>query len=78
MVRAEAEEKQPEFFAIQVKEKFGGLRFYLSGTTKEMLDATQEAQRCSYEICEKCGAAGCLREGNWLRVLCDSCTGKAA
>jgi hypothetical protein len=62
--------------ASQVKEKFGGLRFYLSCGTDEMYDLCHEAERKSYTICENCGAPGKERGGGWIFTLCDICNEK--
>lgn len=68
--------------AMQVKEKFGGLRFYAGGGTKEvasaMSAAIREAEKKSYETCESCGKAGKERPTSWICVLCDECYGKKA
>lgn len=56
----------------QIKEKFGGLRFYIEGGSDEIHDAIQAAEDCSYTICEVTGKAGELRQDlRWWRVLCD-------
>lgn len=55
---------------LQVKEKWGGLRFYVSGTT-ELLDFIDEMEARSLETCEVCGQPGRPREGGWIRTLCD-------
>ena len=70
------EGERAQYNAIQVKEKFGGLRFYLSRGTDEMFDLTNEAESASYKVCEGCGAPGTRRTGGWIRVLCDSCESK--
>lgn len=57
----------------QIKEKFGGLRFYVASAGKEIYDAIDEAERKSFETCESCGAPGKLRKGGWLKTLCDKC-----
>ena len=59
--------------AVQVKEKYGTLRFYAHNTTEEALDLIEEAEDKTEKICEKCGSPGKLRKGGWLRTLCDSC-----
>lgn len=63
--------------AAQVKEKFGGLRFYVDGTTtenyKEVHKIISEAERKSFETCENCGEPGKQRGGGWIRTLCDKC-----
>jgi len=56
----------------QVKEKFGGLRFYINGGTDEIHDRIVEAERKSYTICEITGKPGELRKDiGWFRTLCD-------
>lgn len=56
----------------QVKEKFGGLRFYINGGTDEIFNRIIEAERKSYEICEETGKPGKLRTDlGWHRTLCD-------
>ena len=58
----------------QVKEKFGGLRFYIGGGSKEVHDAINRAENKSYTICEDCGSPGKLRSNRyWELTLCDEC-----
>ncbi len=55
----------------QVKEKFGGLRFYASESASS--DMIANFERTSYHTCEECGMLGYhgKRPGsNWLRTLC--------
>ena len=57
---------------LQVKEKFGGLRFYIGGAPNEVHDIIEEYQNKSYETCEVCGKKGKLRsERPWMLTLCD-------
>jgi len=67
--------------AMQVKEKFGGLRFYIYGDSKrdnieEAYEYVQEAERESTKTCERCGEPGQLYGGGWLITLCKTCAGK--
>ena len=56
----------------QVKEKFGGLRFYINEGTDEIFKRISEAENKSYEICEVTGEPGTLRTDiGWYRTLCD-------
>jgi hypothetical protein len=55
----------------QVKEKFGGLRFYLWNANDEMGKLVEEAERRSLKTCEECGQAGRVRNRSWVRTLCD-------
>ncbi len=57
---------------LQVKEKFGGLRFYVGGASDDLYDAIEEAESKSFTLCEKCGDPGELRKGRgWWQTLCD-------
>jgi hypothetical protein len=61
--------------AVQVKEKFGGLRFYVTGGTDAQHTMIEFAENMSYRICEDCGTtkdAKCRRQG-WHRTLCVPC-----
>lgn len=64
--------------AMQVKEKFGGLRFYMAGPqTKEMSYLIRQAEEKSFNTCEVCAAQGVLRtEKRWMLTLCDTCDSK--
>ena len=66
-------EAQANCHVSQIKEKFGGLRFYMAGTTNEMEKLIDEAEAESYKTCEACGEPGRTREGGWVKVLCNSC-----
>lgn len=66
-----AANNEEPFVATQVKEKFGGLRFYTSACPEEYFDfiygLIHEAESKSYETCENCGGstkdAGEVEEG---------------
>ena len=56
-----------------VKEKFGGLRFYVASATEEVLDRIEEAENRSYTICQECGEPGELWSCNgWYVTLCEA------
>jgi hypothetical protein len=55
----------------QIKEKFGGLRFYYSGGDDEISGMVRMAEAWADIACEECGAAGKRRSGGWIRTLCD-------
>jgi hypothetical protein len=63
--------KFPEVIATQVKEKYGTLRFYYNGGDDYVDGVVSMAESMSERTCEVCGAPGELREGGWLRTLCD-------
>ena len=56
----------------QIKEKFGGLRFYVYNELSESMQlAVDDAEELSYTICEECGEPGERRSGGWVKTLCD-------
>lgn len=59
--------------AAQVKEKFGGLRFYMTSGDDEIYQAISEAETLSHYTCEECGNHGKKRDLAWIRTLCDNC-----
>ena len=48
----------PQVVAVQVKEKFGGLRFYVAGANDFQHGLIEMAQDLSLTICDQCGNAG--------------------
>jgi hypothetical protein len=62
--------------ALQVKEKYGTLRFYMTTSTDEMESLIDGAESKSAKTCENCGSSGKLRRGGWLRTLCNECSVK--
>lgn len=66
-----SQEERGDIFVAQVKEKFGGLRFYMEGSTPYIDGMIAMAESMSYITCEECGAPGERRSGGWIRVLCD-------
>jgi len=56
---------------VQVKEKFGTLRFYVDGGTPEMHNYIEFAEAMTSRVCEVCGSPGKSRNDGWVRVLCD-------
>lgn len=56
----------------QVKEKFGGLRFYINGGSDDIFKRITKAENDSYKICEITGKPGKLRTDlGWYVTLCD-------
>lgn len=58
--------------AVQVKEKFGGLRFYVTNATKEQENVIKFAESISHRICEECGTmdTATTYRMKWNRTLC--------
>jgi len=57
--------------AVQVKEKFGGLRFYVHAATDKHYSYISFAESMSYRTCEECGAPGKTYTDGWHMTLCD-------
>lgn len=60
-----------QFWVDQVKEKFGGLRFYTTGGDEYIDGLIRMAEVWAENSCEVCGSRGELRTGGWLKTLCD-------
>jgi hypothetical protein len=72
----------PDYQICQAKEKFGGLRYYITCSDdlyklegNDVRDAMYriigEAEERSFTICEYCGRPGTTRSGSWIKTLCD-------
>ena len=57
--------------ASQVKEKFGGLRFYVNGATDKHWNYISFAENMSHRTCEVCGAPGKTYTDGWHQTLCE-------
>jgi len=55
----------------QIKEKFGGLRFYHTGGDDAIRGMVRMAESWAEITCEECGKPGKSRRGGWIRTLCD-------
>ncbi len=55
----------------QIKEKFGGLRFYYQGGDDQISGMVRMAEAWADRHCEECGKPGQKRSGGWIRTLCD-------
>ena len=63
----------------QIKEKFGGLRIYVSHSNPFLDAKIEEAENRSYKTCEQCGATndtGLLYVGGWIYNCCRDCARK--
>ena len=57
--------------AVQVKEKYGGLRFYVRAATDKHYQYITFAESMSYRTCGECGAPGKTYTDGWHMTLCD-------
>lgn len=68
----------PQVVAIQVKEKYGSLRFYFSGGDEIIHGYVDHTEYLSYRVCEFCGSlenVGHTVWPSWIKTLCKSCYG---
>jgi hypothetical protein len=61
----------PQVVVAQVKEKFGGLRFYVDFADDHIYTLIDNAEILSTHTCDVCGEPGERRSGGWIRTLCD-------
>jgi hypothetical protein len=58
---------------VQIKSKYGGLRYYTNGHTTQVDELIMAAEKESYTTCEYCGVRGELRNDiPWITTLCDT------
>lgn len=66
----------PNYRIVQVKQKFGELRFYAHGLTGYEQAFVTEMENKSLYICEICGSENdtvAARNDYWILTLCDEC-----
>ena len=63
-----------DIVALQVKEKYGTLRFYISSHDETISKLIKDAERKSAVTCEVCGKPGSVRGKSWLYTACDEHT----
>lgn len=56
---------------MQIKEKFGGLRFYVDGGTTHDYELIRAAEEKSYKTCEICGEPGEPTDKGWIKTVCE-------
>ncbi len=64
----------PQIEATQVKEKYGGLRFYTNGMDERQHGMISFAEHLSEHTCETCGSMEGVRQTTgWIVSLCPKC-----
>lgn len=61
----------PQYRIVQIKEKFGGLRYYVSGLPEDAYSGLNSILAASQTTCEECGQPGQTVGQGWVRTLCD-------
>jgi hypothetical protein len=81
-------ETDPDYQIMQIKEKFGGLRYYISiseglddTARDQMYEIERTAEALSYCLCEQCGTTNGVETkswggGYWILTLCQECGAK--
>jgi hypothetical protein len=64
-------EEIEQVVALQVKEKYGTLRFYYAGGDEYIEGLVSMAEFMSAQICDVCGNKGTLRDEGWWATRCD-------
>ncbi len=62
----------PQVVAMQVKEKFGTLRFYYNGGDDVIDGMVRMAESMSAVTCEECGAPGTTGGQGWITTRCET------
>lgn len=67
--------EQLQIEAVQVKQKFGGLRFYTNHSDEYTNGLISFASYLSYRTCEQCGSRDGVKQtdGGWIEPLCKRC-----
>lgn len=77
LIDDEYPEFKEDFQVVQVKEKFGTLRFYVNYGNDKIFELIDYYENLSAETCEYCGKDAELRtRGSWYATLCDECNSR--
>lgn len=60
----------PQVVVTQIKEKFGGFRFYYDGGDDKIQGMVSMAEAWADHSCEKCGSPGSSGGRGWIQTLC--------
>ena len=74
----EGKDEEEQIVITQIKEKFGGLRFYTNFVTDELDKMIDKAEEESYNVCETCGTRKDVGEtiDGWYETICHECLKK--
>lgn len=61
----------PQVVVEQIKEKFGGLRFYYNGGDEHVGGMVRMAESWASETCEVCGVPATKQTTGWIKTVCD-------
>ena len=68
-------DKEQQIEIHQIKEKFGGLRFYCNFYTDELKEMIRNAEQESFRVCEFCGTKENVGHtiSGWYTTCCEKC-----
>lgn len=66
-------ETQQALYIVDIKEKYGYLRVYLSGYTEELRKIIRKYEEVSKRTCIKCGKRATKISTGWICPWCDEC-----
>ena len=68
-------DKEQQIEIHQIKEKFGGLRFYCNFYTDELKEMIRNAEQESFRVCEFCGTKENVGHtiSSWYTTCCEKC-----
>ena len=68
-------DKEQQIEIHQIKEKFGGLRFYCNFYTDELIEMIRNAEKESFRVCEFCGTKENVGHtvSGWYTTCCENC-----
>jgi hypothetical protein len=61
----------PQVVVEQIKEKFGGLRFYYEGGDEYIDGLVSMAESWANAVCEDCGKPATKQTTGWIKNVCD-------
>lgn len=69
-------EAAADFRVLQIKEKFGQLRFYTNWVTEGIDEVIRRYENLSEHTCIGCGVPATKISTGWISPWCDKCAGK--
>lgn len=73
----EVNKANKDLIVVQIKEKFGTLRFYTTYETDEVFELIRKAEKLSESTCENCGKEGKTQQiRGWYFTACENCRQK--
>lgn len=73
LLREGGEEALNHYMILQIKEKYGGLRWYSFGYTRACDEVIKKYERLSEVTCIRCGRPATKISRGWIMPFCDEC-----